>query len=168
MDKIFPKSFEEKKRRVKILVLGPYRPPDAEKRLKKFRRCLHNKKYKNAKIVADFPDEPRFHPDWDIHSSLKSQEYIRNWGDVLIFVFFRDADNQGVANELTFTCLKVLEKVHFSVVLKEKSIILSSLTKGPIKVHRIKSDVFEDDKELYEKAQGYLTEFVYQLYWQIE
>jgi len=148
--------------------LGPYRPSNAEKRLKKFRHCLRNKKYKNAKIVADFPNEPRFHPDQDIHFSLKSQEYIKNWADVLIFAFFKDADNQGVANELTFTCLKVLEKVHFSVVFSEKSVILSSLTKGPIKVHRMKSDVFEDDKELCQKAQGYLTEFIYQLYWQIE
>ena len=116
-------------------------------------------------MVADFPDEPRYHKDWDIHCTVKSQFHIKNWADVLIFVFLKDSDNQGVANELTFTCQRVLEKIHFSVVLYERGIQLSSLTRGPIKIHKVNSDDFENDAVLCTKALGYCTNFVYQLLW---
>lgn len=118
--------------------------------------------------MADFPDIPRYSSDLDIHFTLKSQDRIKYWADALIFIFFREADNQGVTNELTFTCLKVLEKVHFTVVFNEKGLKLSSLTKGPIKIHEIKSDEFKDDTELCERAIGYCTNFVHRLYWHLQ
>lgn len=165
MTGIFPETFKGKKNKIKILILGPYRPSNAEKRLIEFRKSLHLKDYLNAKLVADFPDIPRYHDDWDIHCTLKSQFHIKHWADALIFVFLKDADNQGVANELTFTCQKVLEKTHLSLVLIEQGVQLSSLTRGPIKIHKINADDFENDTELCHKAIGYCTNFVFQLFW---
>lgn len=162
---VFPKEFERKKRKMKILILGPYKPPSFEDRLRSFRDCLNDKKYDNTKLVADFPDAPRLHKNWDIHFSMKSRVFIKNWANALIFVFFKNADNSGVTSEFEFTHLKAQEKLSVSVVFNEKDLDLSTLIKGPIKVHKIYADDFEDDMKLCEKALGYCTNFVYQLYW---
>jgi len=160
-------EFSNRKKRIKILILGPQRPPNAEKRLYAFKRCLLQSGYDNVKLVADFPDVPKFHPDQSSHFTLKSQNYIKNWADVLVFVFLCNCDNQGVANELTFASLMVTEKLNVSVVLSEKGVQLSSLTKGPINLQKIDSDEFSNDVELCEMAKGYVTNYIYVLYWKI-
>ena len=92
---------------------------------------------------------------------------MKNWAHVLVFVFLRGSDNQGVVAELTFASIKVTEKLNVSVVLLEKEAELSSLIKGPIKLQRIDSDEFSNNKDLCELAVGYITNYVYVLYWKI-
>jgi len=160
-------EFANRKRRIKILILGPQRPHTAEKRLNAFKMCLLQSGYDNAKIVADFPDTPAFHTDKSSHFTLKSQHYIRNWADVLIFIFLRNCDNQGVANELTFASLMAIEKMNVSVALYEKGSQLSALTKGPVNLQKLDSDEFLNAKDLCEIAKGYITNYIYVLYWKL-
>jgi hypothetical protein len=158
----FGVTFDAIKRDLKILILGPYRPNSAETRLFAVKDHLIRHGYESAKVVADFADEPRYHQDPDIHFLLKSKDYIKNWADVLIFVLFTASDNQGVCSEMQTTCEKVEEKVHFSYVLYEEGITLSTLVKGEVKAARITSNTFEDDRELCELAKGFCTDVAYQ------
>ena len=161
----FFKEFEEKKRRMRILILGAYSPSIYEDRLSRLKECLLQRNYRNAKLVKDFPDKPSFHEKRYAHIVAKSQFYIKFWADALLFVYFRGAMNEGVSIELEFCCTKVLEKLGFSVVFGEKDLSLSSMILGSIQIHEIKADAFENDLELCEKSIGYLTNFTYRLYW---
>lgn len=163
MSKMFSRDFENKKRAMKILILGPYTPLSAKQRLVQFKNCLIGSGYQNAMLVEDFPDTPRYHSDPDVHFTLKSRERTKNWADVLIFVFYNDANNQGVANELVFTCLSVRHKLHYSIALHEERIRLSTQTKGPIKISRMNSDEFQSDRQLCQLAIGFCTKIVYEL-----
>lgn len=165
MSSIFSKDLENKKRNIKILILGPYRPQNYKQRLTQFRVCLQNHGYETARLVDDFPDVPRYDPDPDIHFTLKSRDKIKSWAKSLVFVFFRNADNQGVSNELTFTCDLVREKIHDSIVLHEQGVNLSTQTKGPLKISRMCSDKFCTDRALCDKAIGFCTKVVYELLW---
>jgi len=160
---MFSKDFENKKKAIKILILGPYRPTSAKQRLVQFRDCLKKSDCQNAKLVEDFPDFPKYDPDPDIHFTLKSRDKIKNWADAVIFVFLCDADNQGVSNELIFTCLSVQHKLHYSIELHEQGIQLSTQTKGPIKISRMNSDEFQSDRQLCQLAMGFCTKIVYEL-----
>lgn len=165
MSMIFSDHFERKKKDIKILILGPYNPPSAKLRLIKFRDCLKRSSYQNAKLVEDFSDTPKYDPDPDIHFTLKSRDRIKNWADVLVFVLLCDADNQGVSNELVFTCISVQRKLHYCIELHEQGIHLSTQTKGPIKISRINSNEFWSDRQLCELAMGFCTKIVYELLW---
>jgi len=161
----FFKEFENKKKRMKILILGAYSPALYEDRLFKLKECLLKNDYTNAKLVKEFSDLPSFHGNKYGHIVAKSQYYIKFWADALVFVFFKGAMNEGVSIEFEFTCIKVLEKLGFSVVLGEKNLNFSSMILGSIQIHEIKADTFENDLELCEKAIGYLTNFTHRLYW---
>jgi len=165
MSGLFSKDFENKKKSIKVLILGPYKPSNAKQRLIRFKDCLLNHGYEKARLVEDFPDVPRYDPDPDIHFTLKSRDNIKNWADMLIFVCFLNADNLGVTNELTFTCDLMQSKIHWSIELHEEGIQLSTQTKGPIKISRMNSDEFRNDQELCEKAIGFCTKVVYELLW---
>lgn len=164
----FSKEFEKRKKAIKILILGAYRPSSFLGRLRNSKTCLINHKYLETKLVEDFPDTPRLHNNPDIHFSLKSKHLIKNWAEALIFVFFGGgADNSGVATELEFTCLTVQDKLDRSLVLSEKGLALSTLTKGSIRIHKIDADNFHNDTYLCDIAIGYLTNYVLQLYWSL-
>jgi len=136
-----------------------------EQRLYKLKECILEKNYRNARLVKDFPNEPSFNARKFAHVVTKSKYYIKFWADVLLFVFFKGANNEGVSVEFEFTCLKGLEKLGFSVVFAESGMNVSSMIMGGIEIHEIKADRFEDDLELCEKSIGYLTNFVRRLYW---
>lgn len=162
MSSIFSKDFENKKKEQKILILGPYKPPFAEKRLGKLRDCLQSHGYDNAKIAKDFSNIPKYHGDPEIHFTLKSEDKIRNWADVLIFVFMRDANNIGVWDELKFTVRDVKEKIHYSVELHEKGIDLSTRTRARLKIARMLSNEFYGDRQLCKRALAFCTNIVYE------
>lgn len=165
MSSDFFKEFENKKKRMKILVLGAYSPEHYEHRLYKLKECLFKNNHKNTRLVKDFPNEPSFHIDKHAHIVTKSKYCIRYWADVLLFVFFKSARNEGVSVEFEFTCNNVRDKLGVSVVLSERDLRLSSMILGSIEIQEIKADTFENDLNLCEKSIGYLTNFVYRLYW---
>jgi hypothetical protein len=118
------------------------------------RTYLQSQGYENAKLVSDFPDEPRYSQDPNIHSELKSKDKIESWADGLILVFLRDCNNDGVASELTFVDAKLPNLFHSTVVLEEKGTHVSSMERGPIARHEIEVDEFEADAELNAFAEG--------------
>jgi len=162
---IFSQDFEYKKRGQKILILGPYKPKLAEKKLIKLRDCLRSRGYDNARIVKDFPNIPKYDEDPDKHFTLKSRDKIKNWADVLIFVFMRKANNLGVWAELQFTIAFVKMKIHYSVELHEKGINLSTQTRGPLKISRMYSIEFSNDRQLCDRAIAFCTNVVYESLW---
>lgn len=165
MSKKFFKEFSDRKKSLKVLILGAYVPKDCEQRLVKLKECLFENGYKNARLVRDFSDMPSFHDVKPAHIVTKSKHYIKFWADVLLFVFFRNGRNEGVSVEFEFACSKVLEKLGVSVVLAEKDLSLSSMILGSVEIQQIKADIFIDDMELCEKLLGYLTNFTHRLYW---
>ncbi len=165
--RVFPREFEKKKEKIKILILGAYRPSPFKRRLQTLRDYLEKKKYRTARLAANLENETKFHENLDAHFSMKSDFLIKNWADSLLFVFFKGADNSGVSTEFKFTCLEAREKLGVSVVFSEKDLNLSTQIKGPIRIHKVLADEFANDEELCEKSIGYCTEFVYRLYWLI-
>lgn len=163
MSSIFSRDFENKKKDTKTLILGPYKPQLAEKRLIKLRDCLRSHGYDNAKIVkGDFPDIPKYHKDPEIHFTLKSEDKIKNWADVLIFVFMREANNLGVWDELKFTTRDVKEKIHYSIELHEEGTETSSRTRARLKISRMDSHEFRSDRQLCDLAMAFCTNVVYE------
>lgn len=161
----FFKEFSDKKKLLKVLILGAYFPTKYEDRLFKLKQCLYNSGYRNVHLVKDFPDEPSFHGDKRAHIVTKSKYHIKFWADVLLFVFFKDARNEGVSVEFEFACSNVFEKLSVSVVLSERNLNLSSMIMGSVEIYETKADTFEDELELCEKSIGYLTDFTHRLYW---
>lgn len=167
MSSIFTRDFEKKKKSLKVLILGPYKPPSAEKRLTELRNYLRSHGYDNAKIVkGDFPDIPKYHNDPEIHFTLKSEYKIKNWADVLIFVLMRKANNLGVCDELKFTTRDVKEKIHYSLELHEKETVTSSRTRARLKITRMDSYEFSSDAQLCKRAMAFCTKVVYELFWE--
>jgi hypothetical protein len=165
MSSIFSRDFESKKKSQKILILGPYKPKLAKERLIQLSDCLRKHGYENAKRVADFPDTQRYDKDPDKHFTLKSRDKIKNWADVLVFVFMHKANNLGVWGELQFTVDFVKEKVHYSIELHEEGVDLSTQTRGPLKISRMYSNEFRNDRQLCELAMAFCTNVVYEFLW---
>lgn len=167
MSSHFFKEFADRKKAMKVLILGAYVPKDCEQRLVKLRECLFENGYKNARLVSDFSDVPSFHGVKPAHIVTKSKYYIKFWADVLLFVFFKNGRNEGVSVEFEFACSKVLEKLGVSIVLTEKDLNLSNMILGSVEIQEIKADSFVDGLELCDKLLGYLTNFTHRLYWYI-
>ena len=165
MYSIFSSDFENTKKSQKILILGPYKPESARKRLIKLRDYLRTHGYKSAKRVADFPDTPKYDKDPDKHFTLKSRDKIKNWADVLVFVFMRDANNLGVWGELQFTIDFVKEKIHYSIELHEEGADLSTQTRGPLKISRMDSYEFDNDQRLCKLSVAFCQNVAYEFLW---
>lgn len=129
------------------------------------KECLIERGFKNVRLVADFPDLPRFHPtSWELHFQRKSFHYIKNWGQVLLFVYFKGSDHMGVTRELSYMIDNAVEKTNCSAILRDKRLGLSTMIKADIKGHRILEYDFEDDQELCEVAVGCCRDLVYHLF----
>jgi len=140
MSSDFFKEFKNKKKKLRILLLGAYTPKASEDRLIRFKNFLIENSYINAKLVKDFPDQPSFHNKTPVHIVTKSKFLIEKWADVLLFVFSKGANNEGVAIEFEFCCSKVIGKLGFSVIFVEKGLALSSMILGSIQIQEIKTD----------------------------
>ena len=161
------KDFKDKKRELKILILGPYRPPPALQRLETLRDCLINRKFNQVKLAKDFPDEIEYNEDLDIYFTKKSYRLIEEWAHVPVFIFLKNGDNTGVTSELIHLCESVKTKVPYALVLVERKLKLSSLISGPIKIQKISSESFKDDEELCNLAYGHCINALYRLYYYI-
>jgi hypothetical protein len=103
-------DFQQGKRKLKILILGAYKPFKALERLEKLQNCLIKKGFESSKLAKDFPNRQKYGQDLDEHFTIKSRELMTNWAHVPIFVFFKEAKNEGVATEIAFACLKLHDR----------------------------------------------------------
>jgi hypothetical protein len=160
-------DLNQHKRRLHILILGPYRPKSHLKRLESLQDCLIARKFEMTKLVKDFPDRKKFSEDMDEHFTKKSRLYINTWAHVPMFVFFKDADNLGVNTELTFTCVNLPDKGKHAVVFFEKGMDISSQVIGSVKIARISYEIFENDEELCDLAFGHSLKILDRLFYYI-
>ena len=145
--------------------MGAYTPSKFGKRLDLLKRCLIKHGFKDAKLVADFPDKPRFHPkSWKIHFKRKSFHYIVKWAQVLLFVYFKGPSHMGVTRELSHMIDKAIEKTGSSAILRDNRLKLSVMIGADIEDHRILEYDFADDEELCEVAVGCCRDLVYHLF----
>ena len=160
-------DFNQYKRRLHILILGPYRPKPYLRRLEALQDCLITRKFEMTRLVKDFPDEEKLSSDLDEHFTKKSRLCINTWAHVPMFIFFKDADNLGVNTELSFTCLGLPNKGKNAVVFFEKGMDISSQVKGSIKIAKISFEIFDNDKELCDLAFGHSLKILDRLFYHI-
>ena len=163
---------QERKAKLKILILGAYRPKNVLKRLECLRDCLIRRKFDSARLVKDFPDTKRFDEDDDIHFTKKSRWFMNHWAHLLIFVFFSKGENLGVGNELSYTCLKLPIKTSYSAVLLEASLDVGSQIRGTVKLgaknQKLSYENFQNDKELCDLSFGHCRKVIDQLFYYID
>jgi len=162
---------EAQKRKLNVLILGAYRPNHVLHRLEMFQGCLIRRKFEMAKLVKDFRDDVRYDQDDDIHFTIKSRLLIENWAHVSIFVFFKEGDNLGVGNELSYTCLKLPMKISVSVAFLETNLDVGSQVKGTLKLgardQKLSYENFENDKDLCNLAFGHCRKMLDPLFYYI-
>ncbi len=163
-------EFKQNKQRLRILVLGAYRPKNASKKLERLRNCLIERGFKSTKLAKDFPDTISYSQDMDEHFTIKSRKLIDEWAHIPIFIFFKKADNQGVASEITYTCLQIGDKQSCcAVFFEEKLANFSTQIKGSIKITgQISYEIFRNDTELCDLAAGHALKILDKLYYFIE
>lgn len=164
-------KLEDRKRDLSILILGHYRPPKVLKKLENFRDFLQSNGYLKAKLLKDIPDDSRFSSDDDEHFLLKSK-FNMQFAEIILFVFFKDGEKTGPEMELAHLCDVLRDRCWRCVLFCEKSYKkrASAMLKGNIKITKILSRSFRDNKEheLYDAALAALTEFSIKQYWQLK
>jgi len=160
-------NFIQGKQKLRILILGAYKPSKALKRLEKLRDCLIKKGFESAKLARDFPDDKQYSEDLDEHYTKKSRDLIANWAHVPIFIFFKKADNQGVATEIAYTCDTLQDKQSSCTAFFEGKLEdFSSQVKGSIKItKRVSYETFADDEELCNLAVGHSLKILDRLFY---
>jgi hypothetical protein len=165
-------DFLEGKQKLRVLILGAYRPEMAERRLERLRECLISKGFKSTRLAKDFSDVKKDSQDLDEHFTLKSRKLVEDWADVPVFVFFkkasflRRADNQGVASEITYTCLKVDKKQSCCAAFFEGKLEdFSSQVKGSVKIVKISYETFRNDNDLCEMVAGHCLKTLDRLFY---
>lgn len=163
-------EFKHKKQLLRILILGAYKPRGALERLEDLRDCLIKRGFSSARLAKDFPDAARYSDDVDEHFTIKSRKLIDEWAHVPIFVFFKNADNQGVASEITYTCLQLHDKQSCcAVFFEDKLADFSSQIRGSIKITRqISYEIFKGNEELCELAAGHSLKMLDRLFYFIK
>jgi hypothetical protein len=148
---------------IRILILGSYKEED-RKRLLALREKLIKAGFGQTRLVEEFPDEKRYSDDLDIHFTKKSEHYLSYWADLILFVLFRDSDNQGVLSEFRFCSITRSGLLRYSLVLVEEGVHLSSQVRGPIKITRINTAVFRSDASLHRLALGHIVKTAFELH----
>ncbi len=160
-------AINDKKRRLRILILGPYRPKSCLTKIESLKNYLKATGFENTKLVKDFPDYEKFSEDMDEHFTKKSRLCINTWTHVPIFIFFRKADNLGVNTELTYTCLNFPNKGKQAAVFFEKGMDVSTQVLGSVKIAKISYEIFENQKSLCELTSGHCLKILDRLYYDI-
>lgn len=160
-------EINQRKQKLHILILGPYRPKTCLRRLEALQNSLITQGFETSKLVKDFPDDEKLSNDLDEHFTKKSRLCLNTWAHIPIFVFCKDADNLGVNTELAFTCLNLPNKTNNSVVFFETSMDISSQIKGSIKIAKISYEMFGSDKELCALAFGHSLKMLDRLFYSI-
>ena len=91
-------KIDNSKEKISITVFGSYSEPH-HTRLKKIAKDLRDEGYKDAKLVAERTFRKKRDNETDnTYWSEKSSHWILN-SDVLIWIFYEGANNDGVSNE---------------------------------------------------------------------
>lgn len=152
---------ETRKRNAKVLILGSYSALKVyglgekvcEERLKRLKAFLIAKGFENTRLVKNWMDEDNIPRDsFDEHFRGKSFHYIDKWAEILIFVFFKDADNVSVTREWGHMIESSKEKCKCSTILWHQDLDLGSIVRGDIGGEGIRDYSFEDENELHEVA----------------
>lgn len=153
--------------RLQILILGPYAPKRALERLEILQKCLIGKGFSQTSLVKDFSDKETYSQDPDEHFTLKSQKLIKEWAHVPIFIFLKDADNQGVTIELTYTCVTLTDKQSCCATFFEGDWEnFSRLMRGQVKLtKRVSFSDFDNDADLCDLAGGHALKILDRLYY---
>ena len=145
----FGDLLEARKTNANVLILGSYR----DERLRRLKTFLRAKGFDKTKLVEHWIDENKIPPEsLDAHFREKSFYYIDNWAEVLVFVFFAEADNISVTREWSHMIESTKEKCTCSVILWHEDLNLGSLVRGDIGAERIRDYSFKDENELHEVA----------------
>lgn len=143
-------------------------PPDmAVQRLERLRQCLIKKGFEQTMLARDFVDTEMYSSDPDEHYTLKSRKLIEEWAHVPIFVFFKDADNQGVSAEITYTCIKLRDRQSYCVAFFEGRLDdFSTQIKGSIKItKKVSYMIFKGDLDLCNFAFGHCIKMLDKLFY---
>jgi hypothetical protein len=160
-------DFQQCKQKLRILILGAYKPTKTLKRLEGLRDCLIARGFGSARLAKDFPDRIQYGQDSDEHFTIKSRKLIEDWAHVPIFVFFKKADNQGVSSEITHACLRLFEKQSCCVVFFECGLKgFSTQIKGSVKItKKISYETFSNDRDLCNLSAGHSLKMLDRLFY---
>ncbi len=151
-----------RKPRLKILILGPYRPKAAKRRLVDIKEHLIKRGYVSTKLVEDFDNIPA---KTEEEVFEKSRDFMKNWADVLFFFFFKESLEgmlMGVHDELAFLCERMPKKIDNSVVFIDESIYnqLSIMFKGRLQFFEMRADLIKKQEEAKKSAESYAFNFL--------
>ncbi len=149
----------DKKPRLKILILGPYGPESALRRLVDVKEYLISRGYESTKLAKDF--NPEKMTDQEVFEM--SRELMKNWADALFFFFFAESVREGrligVYDEFVTLCESIPEKISKSVVFIDKDIYkkLSMMFRGRITCFKGEFDLkvafLESQEDTRKKAE---------------
>ena len=143
-----------RKRKTKVLILGDYSksenigaPDDiCERKLRLVQSFLKNNGFFESFLVMDFIDEHIVPNEaMDEHFLQKSQYYIQNWADILVFILLKEGDHQSVIREWSFLVLECPQKTRNSILVCHEEVSLRALIRGDLKSFRVAYDTFNDD-----------------------
>ncbi len=84
----------------------------------------------------------------------KSQYYIKNWAEILLFVLLKEGDHQSVIREWAFLVLECPEKASNSIMLCHQDVQLRTLIRGDIKSFRVAYEIFDNDENMCTRAHN--------------
>lgn len=158
----------EVKDRLRVVILGPYRPSVAKKKLIWLRNQLIRNGYSKAALVEDLDYRPRkSDEDPDMYFTEKSNYYIEHYSDVLFFVFLCNGDLSGLTRELSYVCYRVPDRIKKCVVFFQQrcyekiSTQIRGIVKGFLKMSQ---RFFKDRQALLDDASASCFEYLFTLY----
>lgn len=159
---------DNSKEKISITVFGSYSEPHYT-RLKKIAKDLRDEGYTNAKLVAERTFRKKRTGETDnTYGSEKSSYWILN-SDVLIWIFYEGANNDGVSNEFgRLEFLVGIDRIWRSMIFNEVKQLnrrrkLSSMITGTIdKFITIQYYEFtkSNDENLLKMIKGRLPDYV--------
>ena len=157
----FHEFLTEKRFKIRVLILGDYSknpkidgPIDlCEAKLRLIQSYLKENGFEEVYLVKDFLNEFVV-PDvaLDEHFIKKSQYYIKNWAEILIFVLLKEGDHQSVIREWAFLVLECPEKANNSIMLCHQDVKLRALIRGDLKSFRVTYEIFDNDENMCIRA----------------
>lgn len=133
------------------------------KKLRNVQLYLRSKGFHSTYLVMDFIDEDTIPIEaMDEHFLQKSQYYIQNWAEILVFILLKEGDHQSVIREWSFLILECPEKTRNAILLCHKEVSLKALLRGDLKSFHVAFDVF-NDKTLCSNAYNQIFIKLYSL-----
>lgn len=156
---------DENKHKLQLTLFGSY-CLEPLGRLETLRDVLRAHGYRRSNLVQDYPIPTKDQKESDEEWFESRSNFWINHSDVLLFVFFMNADNAGVSSEFTQFCQN-LDRHWRGVVFIEVDDYsnlypISSMISGRIQRYKIQCYQFmrNNDQLLHDMALGPLTSFM--------